>query len=107
VRDRLGGGAEAPQAQGNELREQQADDDADHAGDDARPERLAVDRVDCRCDVGPPADRDERLAAIRNRGHERPSVGSASSELVAGEGSPDGVALEARGRLGFRCSEEP
>ena len=46
VRDRLGRRAEAAQTQRDELSEQESDDDADHAGDHARPERFAVHRVD-------------------------------------------------------------
>ena len=108
VRDRLGGRAQAAQPQGDELREQEAHDDADHSGDDARPERLAVDRVDRRGHVRAPADCDECLTAIRNGRHERPSVGSSTGKLVAGERSSRGVAHEARRRrLGFGCPDDP
>ncbi len=98
VRDRLGGRAQATQPQRDQLGEEEADDDADHAGDHACPQCLAVDGVDCLRDVGSPADRHERLAAIGDGGHEDASVGGSLDELAAGERSTHGVAFETRRR---------
>ena len=74
--------AEAAQAQCDQLREEEPDDDPDDACDHACAERLAVDRVDRFGRRRLPADGDEHSAVVRNRGVERPSVGSSSAEVV-------------------------
>ena len=88
VRDRLGGRAQTTQPQRDQLREQEPDDDADHAGDHARPERLAVDGVDRRRNVRPLADRDERPAPVGDRGHERPAVRRSPDRLAPASAEP-------------------
>ncbi len=94
VRDALGGSTQPAEAEGDELREEQSDDHADHARDDPRPERLAVDRVDRLGRGRLRADRHEHLAVIRDRRYERPAVGGSLDDVLAGGGVADGLAHE-------------
>ena len=110
VRDRLGGRAQSAQAEGDELREQEPDDDADHAGDHACSQRLAVDRVDRLCGGRLPADGDEHAAVVGDCGHEHASVGGSLDQLLPGTRNVHDLPLEApRRSRGFRSrhAEEP
>jgi len=106
VGDALGGDTEPAQAEGNELREKQADDHADHAGDDPGPERLAVDRVDRLGRGRLRADRHEHLAVIRDRRYERPAVGRSLDDVLAAGGVTHGVAHESGSGGRVRWREE-
>ena len=96
ARDRLRRDGQPPQPQRDQLREEEADDDADHAGDHACAERLAVDGVDRFGDVGEPRDRDERRAAVRDARDVDAAVRGSAAELLARKRGRHGVALELR-----------
>ncbi len=100
TRDRLRRDGQPPQPQRDQLREEEPDDDADHAGDHARAERLAVDGVDRLGDVGEPHDRDERVAVVRDTGDVDAPVRRSPAERLACERGRHGVALDPRVRLG-------